>query len=104
LADRKAAHHTSGQAGRLALRGDYAPCSCTSPRIATPAVFPVYAALPDRYTSAPCNHGPPEAGEIVSSSRDESYSASHDKHFFDTFMLVLGGLVALPSPSISLPG
>jgi cytochrome c5 len=30
----------------------------------------------------------------VSESRESQYSASHDKHFFDTFMLVLGGLVA----------
>jgi cytochrome c5 len=31
----------------------------------------------------------------VSDSRESQYSASHDKHFFDTFMLVLGILVAV---------
>ncbi len=31
----------------------------------------------------------------MSESRDSQYSASHDKHFFDTFMLVLGILVAV---------
>ena len=33
-------------------------------------------------------------GEFVSDYPDDSYSASHDKHFFDTFTLILGGLVA----------
>lgn len=31
----------------------------------------------------------------MSDSRESQYSASHDKHFFDTFMLVLGILVAI---------
>lgn len=31
----------------------------------------------------------------MSESRESQYSASHDKHFFDTFMLVLGSLVAV---------
>lgn len=29
----------------------------------------------------------------MSDSHESHYSASHDKHFFDTFMLVIGGLV-----------